>query len=286
MLCARCSVADAPLPPSKIGTSMSTLSDAFARLRAKPEKALVCYVTAGDPSLDDLPAIVSALSEAGADVIEIGMPFSDPIADGPTIQASTQRALDRGVTPRAVLEAVSRCPKDVPLVMMGYTNPVHHWGYEAFAEASAKAGLSGTILSDLTPEEAGPWIAASRATGLDNIFLAAPTSTDERLGRVCEASSGFVYAVSRTGVTGAGSEAPPEVKDLVRRIKERTELPICVGFGISRPEHVRMVCEVADGAVVGSWLVDLLAASWNGGKGRVEIVEKVAALKAGTKAGG
>ncbi len=262
---------------------MPNLATAFENLTARGEKALIAYITAGDPSPEAMPEIVEALIEAGVDAIEIGMPFSDPIADGPTIQASTQRALDRGVTPGAVLEAVSRCPKDVPLVMMGYVNPVYRLGYAAFAHDAAKAGLSGTILSDLTPEEAGPWIEASRESGLDTIFLAAPTSTDARLDAVCAVSSGFVYAVSRTGVTGAGSEAPPEVRDLVSRIKARTELPVCVGFGISRPEHVRMVCEVADGAVVGSWLVDRLASTWDGGRGREAIVREVAALKMPTR---
>jgi tryptophan synthase alpha chain len=262
---------------------MSALQERFRALQAKGERALVCYVTAGDPALDELPAIVEALEEAGADVVEIGLPFSDPIADGPTIQASTQRALDRGVTPRAVLETVAQCRASLPLVLMGYTNPVHRRGYEAFARDAREAGLCGTILSDLTPEEADEWLAASREYGLDTIFLAAPTSTEARLQAVCSRSSGFVYAVSRTGVTGAASQAPPEVAELVGRVKRCTELPVCVGFGISRPEHVRMVCAAADGAVVGSWLVDLLASSWNGGKGREEVMRQVAALKAATR---
>lgn len=261
---------------------MPNLSDRFQLLRQRGEKAFIGYFTAGDPSLEDVPTIIEALIEAGVDAIEIGMPFSDPIADGPTIQASSQRALDRGVTPRAVLEAVSQARKDVPLVMMGYTNPVHHWGYAAFAKAAAQAGLNGTILSDLTPEESEEWVTASRAAGLDTIFLAAPTSTDARLEAVCLRSSGFVYAVSRTGVTSASVEVPPEVRGLVSRIKSCTELPVCVGFGISRPEHVKMVCEVADGAVVGSWLVDLLDKHWNGGAGRAEIVDRVRELKQAT----
>ena len=248
----------------------------------KGERALICYFTAGDPSLEALPEIVKTLESAGVDVIEIGMPFSDPIADGPTIQASGQRALDRGVTPRAVLDAISRVKATVPLVMMGYTNPVYRWGFEAFAVEAKAAGLSATILSDLTPEESDDWVSASRSAGLDTIFLAAPSSTDARLDAVCSRSSGFVYAISRTGVTGAGSEAPPEVKQLVSRIKSRTELPVCVGFGISRPEHVRMVCEVADGAVVGSWLVDLLATEWKNGEGVVEIGKQVRELKQST----
>jgi tryptophan synthase alpha chain len=262
---------------------MSSIAQRFAHLREEGEKALVCYFTAGDPSLENLPSIIDALQEAGTDVIEVGMPFSDPIADGPTIQASTQRALDRGVTPVQVLDAIARANAKVPIVMMGYTNPVYHWGFERFAQAAKEVGLSGSILSDLTPEEAEGWISASRETGLDTIFLAAPTSTDERLDAVCKSSSGFVYAVSRTGVTSAGIEVPHDVQDLVRRIKMRTELPVCVGFGISKPEHVRMVCEVADGAVVGSWLVDLLAEKWQGGEGREEVVNKVGQLKAATQ---
>lgn len=262
---------------------MTELSQRFVDVRAKGEKALICYVTAGDPSLEELPAVLAALEEGGADIIEIGLPFSDPIADGPTIQASTQRALDRGVTPRKVLETVQRAPSSAPLVLMGYTNPVHYWGFEAFAEAAREAGISGTILSDLTPEESDEWIASSRAAGIDTIFLAAPTSTDERIQAVCERSSGFVYAVSRTGVTSAKVEVPVEVQSLVTRIKAVSDLPVGVGFGISRPEHVRMVCQVADAAVVGSSLVDLLASEWNDGNGRAFIVEYVASLKAATR---
>jgi tryptophan synthase alpha chain len=258
---------------------MSAISSRFAELRAKGEKALVCYFTAGDPSLEALPEIVSMLDESGADIIELGLPFSDPIADGPTIQASSQRALDRGVTPTTVLEAVSRCRPSAPVVLMGYTNTAYRWGFEKFAVQAKAAGVSGTILSDLTPEESDAWIAASRAAGLDTIFLASPTSTDARLEAVCARSSGFVYAVSRTGVTGAGREAPPEVRELVARIKAKTDLPVCVGFGISRPDHVRMVCEAADGAVVGSWLVSLLASEWAEGAGREAIARQVRQLK-------
>jgi len=262
---------------------MSALSQRFADLQSRNEKALICYVTAGDPSLEALPEILSALEGAGADVIELGVPFSDPIADGPTIQASTQRALDRGVSPRKVLETVSRANVGVPLVLMGYANPVHHWGFCDFAKAAREAGVSGTILSDLTPEESDDWIAASRDSGLDTIFLAAPTSTDARLQAVCERSSGFVYAVSRTGVTSALVEVPPEVRGLVQRIKSFTDLPVGVGFGISRPEHVRMVCEVADAAVVGSSLVDLLANRWQDGAGLREVSDYVSGLKAATQ---
>jgi tryptophan synthase alpha chain len=259
------------------------LSERFGALSAKGEKALVLYVTAGDPPLDQLPAILSALEEGGADVIEVGLPFSDPIADGPTIQASTQRALEAGTTPTAVLEALAQSKVSAPILTMGYYNTILRFGLTEAARKLHEAGVSGTIISDLTPEESDPWVTAAKAQAIDSIFLAAPTSTDARLDEVCRRSAGFVYAVSRTGVTGAGSEVPADVRTLVARLKARTPLPICVGFGISRPEHVRMVCEVADGAVIGSWLVDLLHREWNGGSGRAEIVNRLQALKAATK---
>lgn len=259
------------------------ISETFARLRARNEHALIAYVTAGDPSLDQLPPILEALVEGGVDVIEVGMPFSDPIADGPTIQASTQRALDRGVTPGAVLDCLGSCNAGVPVLLMGYYNPVLQAGLTDFAERAKLAGVTGAIISDLTPEESDAWTSAARPMGIDTIFLAAPTSTDARLDIVCAKSSGFVYAVSRTGVTGAGSEVPSEVSQLVGRLKARTELPICVGFGISRPEHVRMVCAVADGAVVGSFIVDKLANEWKDGAGRDGFIEAIRELKAATR---
>ncbi|HVT11500.1 MAG TPA: tryptophan synthase subunit alpha [Fimbriimonadaceae bacterium] len=262
---------------------MTSIAAKFADLKARGEKALVLFVTAGDPRLEDLPAILSTLEEGGADLVEVGIPFSDPIADGPTIQASSQRALDQGVTPSAIYELLAANRASVPLVAMGYYNAVLRLGLGAAAETLARAGFSGTIVSDLTPEESGDWKEASRQAGLDTIFLAAPTSTDARLDEVCRRSSGFVYAVSRMGVTDANVCVPPEARDLVTRIKARTALPVCVGFGISKPEHVRMVCEVADGAVIGSWLVDLLHREWKGGAGRGRIVELIRELKAATR---
>jgi len=264
---------------------VNSIGSRFAQLKAKGEKALLLFVTAGDPSLEDLPAILDALEEGGADLIEIGIPFSDPIADGPTIQASTQRALEQGVTPAAVLDTLAAREPAVPVVAMGYYNTVLRQGLPEAARAFAEAHVSGTILSDLTPEESESWRCASGLAGLDTIFLAAPTSTDARLDEVCRCSSGFVYAVSRTGVTSAQVSVPPEARDLVKRIKSRTKLPVCVGFGISKPEHVAMVCEVADGAVIGSWLVDLLARTWDGGRGREGIVRLITELKAATRLG-
>ena len=261
---------------------MSAIDNLFCQLRAAGRKAFMPFVTAGDPALEDLPAIVDALQEGGADVIELGIPFSDPIADGPTIQAASVRALERGVTPTAVLTALSRCELRVPAVLMGYYNPVLRYGLSAFARAAREAGAAGTIISDLTPEESDEWVAASRENSLATVFLAAPTSTDERLDAVAMRSTGFVYAVSRTGVTGAATTLSPDAVALVRRLRERTDSPICVGFGISEPSHVREVCEVADGVIVGSRLVSLLDEEWNGGKGRESIVDWVRALKAAT----
>ncbi|MGV3616874.1 MAG: tryptophan synthase subunit alpha [Fimbriimonas sp.] len=262
---------------------MGKLADRLQSLRARDEKALVLFLTAGDQPLEDLPALVDAFVEGGADVVEIGIPFSDPFGEGPTIQASSQRALDNGASTRAILAALRNIRADVPLVPMGYYNPVLRMGLEEFARASAEAGASGTIISDLVPDEAEAWAAASEAAGIDTVFLVAPTSTEKRIDEVTTLTTGFVYAVSRTGVTGAESQVPVDVQGLVRRIREKTDKPIFVGFGISTPEHVRMVCEVADGAVVGSALVGLLHREWQGGAGRSKVVEFVRSLKDATR---
>lgn len=259
-----------------------TLTQQFANLRSRREKALVLFFTAGDQPLEDLPAIVDTLTEAGADVIEIGIPFSDPFGEGPTIQASSQRALDNGATPRSILAALKTCKLKIPIVTMGYYNPVLRMGLRQFAQASRDSGSVGTIVSDLVPDESGAWCTACQEAGIDTIFLAAPTSTPHRILEVAQKSTGFVYAVSRTGVTGAENQVPADVEALVSKIRAQTNLPICVGFGISKPEHVRMVCQVSDGAVVGSFLVDLLHRVWNGGQGRAEIIREVTALKQAT----
>ncbi|RYG24898.1 tryptophan synthase subunit alpha [bacterium] len=262
---------------------MTALAQKFETLRAKGEKALVLFVTAGDPPLNELPDVLSALAEGGADVIEVGIPFSDPFGEGPTIQASSQRALDTGATPAAILQAIRQAHIDVPTVTMGYYNPVLRYGLENYAREGASAGVSGTIISDLVPDEADAWCAASDSAGIDTIFLVAPTSTDQRIREVAERSTGFVYVVSRTGVTGSENAVPTDVTSLVRRVSSLTDRPICVGFGISTPDHVRMVCQFADGAVVGSALVGKIHKEWNGGAGRAAIVEFVRELKAATR---
>lgn len=258
---------------------MAAVSEHLGAIRARGGKALVLFVTAGDQPLAELPEVISALEEGGADLIEIGIPFSDPFGEGLTIQASSQRSLERGTTTRAVLETLAKVRAKVPLVTMGYVNPVMHFGFADYAAALAAAKVGGSIIQDLVPEEADEWCAACAASGLETVFLAAPTSTPERIEAVCARSTGFVYAVSRTGVTGAGQEAPPEVAELVGRLRAQTPLPICVGFGISRAEHVKMVCRVADGAVVGSALVQLLHETWDGGRGRGRVVEWVRGLR-------
>ena len=258
------------------------IGDTFKQLRAKSEKALVVFVTAGDPHLSQLPAIIDALQKGGADIIELGIPFSDPIADGPTIQAASQRALDAGATPRGVLESLHECDSKVPIVLMGYYNPVLRYGLSAFADAAHSAGARATIISDLTPEESEEWCEASRDNQLDTIFLAAPTSTEDRLDKVADQSTGFIYAVSRAGVTGASSSVPDSAIQLVHRLKNRTGTPVCVGFGISKPEHVREVCEVADGAVVGSSIVTLIHNLWSEGRGAEFLIEEVRQLKQAT----
>ncbi len=263
--------------------AVQTLAQRFTILQSRDERALVLFLTAGDQPLQELPALLDCLVEGGADVIEIGIPFSDPFGEGPTIQASSQRALDNGATPTAILDALRQWQPSVPLVTMGYYNPVLRFGLERFALASKAAGASGTIISDLIPDESDAWCTASEAADIDTIFLVAPTSTAKRIEQVAKRSTGFVYAVSRTGVTGAENQVPPDVQGLVGRIKELTDKPVCVGFGISTPEHVRMVCEVADGAVVGSSLVKMLFEQWRGGEGRPQVLQMVRELKEATR---
>jgi tryptophan synthase alpha chain len=259
-----------------------SLADKFASLRARGEKALVLFFTAGDQPLEQLPAIIAALEEGGADVIEVGIPFSDPFGEGPIIQASSQRALDHGATPTSILAAIAQSHAKVPIVTMGYYNPVLRTGLDNFATRSFASGVTGTIVSDLVPDESDDWCKASADAGIETIFLAAPTSSPQRIEEVAKRSTGFVYIVSRTGVTGSENQVPTDVAGLVNRVKALTQKPACVGFGISKPEHVRMVCAVADGAVVGSYLVNLLHDEWNDGAGRAKIVRAVRELKDAT----
>jgi tryptophan synthase alpha chain len=219
---------------------------------------LVAYLTAGDPSLDATEKFVLALASAGADVIELGVPFSDPVADGPVIQRASERALRAGTTLAGVLSLVKslRAKTEMPLVLFSYYNPVLQMGLEKFADAAKVAGADGVLITDVTPEEGGEYRAAMVSRGLDTVFLAAPTSTDTRLALIAKSSSGFLYLISRTGVTGAKDQLAEELPALARRVRRVTELPIAVGFGISQPGHVALLGGLADAAVVGSALVE------------------------------
>jgi tryptophan synthase alpha chain len=230
----------------------------FGKLRDSGEMGLIPYLTAGDPSLAATESFVLALAAAGADVIELGVPFSDPVADGPTIQRAIERSLAAGTTLRGVLDLVRslRAKTEVPLMLFSYYNPVLQMGLDRFAAEAAAAGADGALITDLTPEEAGDYRAAMRKHDLDTIFLAAPTSTDERLARIAEVSSGFLYVISRTGVTGAKDTLPDDLPALIRRTRRATRLPIAVGFGVSLPVHVSLLGGLADAAVVGSALVE------------------------------
>jgi tryptophan synthase alpha chain len=204
-----------------------------------------------------IPKIVLAAAEAGADIIELGVPFSDPLADGPTIQRASERALRSGTTLAGVIDLVHRLRKhtEVPLVLFSYFNPILQMGIEKFADAASAAGADGVLATDLTPEESADYRKILRSRGLDTIFLAAPTSTDARLAKIAGVSTGFLYLISRTGVTGAREALPEELPGLVRRIRKFTALPVAVGFGISLPTHVTVLGGIADAAVVGSAIV-------------------------------
>jgi tryptophan synthase alpha chain len=234
------------------------ISRRFAELARAGELGLVAYITAGDPSLDATRQIVLAAAAAGADVIELGVPFSDPLADGPTIQRASERSLRAGTTLAGVLDLVAsiRRESQVPLVLFSYYNPVLQMGLEKFAARASSAGADGALITDLTPEEAGDYRAALHSHGMDTVFLAAPTTTEERFARIADASTGFLYLISRTGVTGAREAMPEDLPALVRRARHATKLPLAIGFGISLPGHVSILGGLADAAVVGSALVE------------------------------
>jgi tryptophan synthase alpha chain len=232
----------------------------FATARAEGRAAFVAFLTAGDPSLDRTVEAAAALDAAGADILELGVPFSDPLADGPVIQRSSERALARGVTLPRVLDAVRaiRERSELPLLLFSYFNPLLQHGLPRLAREAKAAGVDGVLVTDLPPEEAGEWIAAARAEDLDTVFLASPTSPPERLRLVAEASRGFVYAISRTGVTGERQALSGDARPLVERLRSLTDVPVALGFGLSTPEQVREAAAVADGVVVGSALVRFL----------------------------
>jgi len=249
---------------------VTRIGERFARLRGEHRKAFVAFLTAGDPSLERTVTAASELEGAGVDVLELGVPFSDPLADGPVIQRSSQRALERGVTLPRVLEAVQQIRQSsaLPLLLFSYFNPLLQYGLERLARDAKDAGADGVLVTDLPPEEADEWLRMARGADLDTVFLAAPTSPDERLRRVAEASRGFVYAVSRTGVTGERQSLSDDARPLVERLRKLTDEPVALGFGISAPEQAREAAAVADGVVVGSALVRFLAEEPGGDLGQ------------------
>jgi tryptophan synthase alpha chain len=249
---------------------MSRIGAAFTRAKAEGRKAFVAFLTAGDPSLERTVTAAREMEEGGVDVLELGVPFSDPLADGPVIQRASDRALRRGTTLARVLGAARaiRATSGLPLLLFSYFNPLLRYGLARVAREAADCGVDGVLVTDLPPEEAGAWIEAAREAGLDTVFLAAPTSSDERLGRVAEASRGFVYAVSRTGVTGEAESLSDDAGPLVMRLQALTDAPVALGFGISSPQQVAAAAELADGVVVGSALVRFLEEAPDGDLGK------------------
>jgi len=242
------------------GRRMGRIGERFARCKAEGRAAFVAFLTAGDPSLDRTVEAAVELDGAGTDVLELGVPFSDPLADGPVIQRSSERALARGVTLASVIGAAARIRETsaLPLLLFSYFNPLLQYGLGRLARDAKAAGVDGVLVTDLPPEEAGGWIDVAREADVDTVFLAAPTSPPERLRRVAEASRGFVYAVSRTGVTGERRSISDDAAPLVERLRALTPVPVALGFGLSTPEQVAEAARTADGVVVGSALVRFL----------------------------
>ena len=264
---------------------MGRISQTFERLRRAHERALIPYVTAGDPDLEMTKTLVREMVRRGGDLIEIGVPFSDPLADGPIIQRASQRALRGGTTLRKILGLVHELRRDVdaPLILMTYYNPIFRYGEEAFVADALDAGVDGVIVPDLPPEEAQALAGLTAGTPLDVIFLAAPTSTAARLARLSEASQGFIYYLSRLGTTGVRDRLADDLCSGLEQVRASTAKPVAVGIGVSTPEHVRLVAEMADGVVVGSAIVKLIEDLQGRDDGVHRVGDFIAALKAETR---
>jgi tryptophan synthase alpha chain len=239
---------------------MNRIDNKFKLLRQAGRKALVAYLTAGDPSMEMTKEIIPALALAGADILEVGVPFSDPTADGPVIQAASQRALSSGATLEKILGMIAcvRMKTDIPIILFGYYNPIYRFGVEKFSERASAAGVDGILVVDLPPEEARELRKHTDGAGLDFISLVAPTTGDNRISRIVGNAAGFVYYISITGVTGTARPEPSAIRKDVLRIKARTNLPVAVGFGISTPQQAAQIAPLADGIVIGSALVKLI----------------------------
>lgn len=245
---------------------MNRIEKTFKKLKGQGKKAFIPYIMAGDPSLEKTKATVSLLERCGADIIELGVPFTDPLADGPTIQKAAERGLLAGVTLRKVLELVKdlRQATKIPIVLMTYYNPVFKYGEAGFVKDAVASGVDGVIIPDLPPDEAGELIKLSKEQGLSTIFLLAPTSTTDRIKKVAKASTGFIYYVSITGITGSKIMLDSSIKESINTIRKTTDKPIAVGFGVSAPEEAKTVAGFADGVIVGSALVKKLNESPEG----------------------
>lgn len=254
---------------------MRQIENTFQRLKSEGRTAFMPYIMAGDPDLDTTRRLILAMEKAGANLIELGIPFSDPLADGPTNQLAAERALKSGTTLPRVLQMVKDLRRDsrIPVVLMGYCNPFFHYGLERLCNDAAEAGADGLIIPDLQPDDVDEIRPYADAAGIDTVFLIAPTSTNVRLERVGQESRGFVYAVSLTGVTGARDSLPPELGDFIKRARAHTSLPIAVGFGIGTPDMARDVGAIADGVIVGSAIVKRIAAATEAGRDPVPDVE-------------
>jgi tryptophan synthase alpha chain len=259
---------------------MSRLNTCFTELRSQRAKALVTFITAGDPDLATTEEMISLLEEAGADVIELGVPFSDPMADGPTIQLSSERALAAGTTLADILVSVTRvrARTQIPIILMGYLNPIYAYGYDRFCRDAATAGIDGVLLVDMPPEEVQELLPSAHAHGLDIIFLLTPTSDASRIATVNRLGRGFVYYVTVTGVTGTRQVVSESLATELKSITQQVTLPVMAGFGISTPEQAAEVAALADGVVVGSALVKLFE-SFSGAELKRELLQFTAALK-------
>jgi len=252
---------------------MSRIPAAFVRMKAEGRTGLIAFITVGYPNVDATVELAEALVAGGADLIELGVPFSDPLADGATIQRAGWHALEQGVTPWTCIDVARRLRDrgvEVPLLLMGYYNPWLASGLDTFAARAAEAGIDGLICIDLPPEEADELSAVCRPRGIDLVFLVAPTTTDQRLSSIAKAASGFVYCVSVAGTTGARGDLPRELPAFIKRVRQHTDLPLAVGFGVSRPEHVAQIGQLCEAAAIGSAIIDQIDAAAPG-----ECAEKV-----------
>lgn len=266
---------------------MSRIGETFDRLRKQGRRGLIPFITGGDPSLRMTKLLVKALGESGSDILEIGVPYSDPLADGPTLQKASQRSLANGTRIRDLFELVADIRREIetPIAFLTYYNCIYRYGVKDFVRAAVDAGVDGVIVPDLPPEEAGGLEEAAWKEGLDTIFLAAPTSTEERLKLISEHSRGFIYCVSLTGVTGARQSLFSGLGEFIARVRGITDKPLAVGFGISNPEMASRVGKMVDGVIVGSAMVDIIERSLCAGEGEEEMIDKVSKFVKGLREG-